>query len=246
VGRSLPWWLALALGTLLVGDPVGVGVGVLYAVANSPIQEGGFLNVPAKYYDAHGSTISQGEYTITSRHVPIAATVAGVAAGLLATAAVATLLTWWRIYRFALFVGLLGSAAVLGTPAGVLAGNLFHAYFRPESPIPFPSGTPGTQPNWPFSDYQGRNLTWVAYQIESRDVAIQAVILGLATGITLTLAGTAVFLWRYSRRRTLADQAVSQQADELAAEFPDPVRSWGGAARLRERAFVEQALQSAG
>jgi hypothetical protein len=232
--RSLPWWLALLLSAAVLGIPTGSIAASLFANDQQAIGGASSLQPPQPYMDSRGRTISELDYTLQMQRLPYQAGLVGAGVGLAVTVVATIVLSWWRFYRWALVVGLVGSAALVGAPAGSAVGNVYYGYHAPYLSGPFAL---------PY-DWRGTQLSRDWATLERRHVETQSVLLAIGVGVVLTLGGTWLFLWRYGRRHTLARQAVVLQAHELATAFPAAVEAWGGAQRLRDRAFVEEALQA--
>ncbi len=231
--RFLPWWAALVLSFLFLGAPIGVVTGYLYSETFSPLQ-GRSEYGRTTYHDSRGYDISDVEYDLTRRSVPLKAGLLGAVAGAVLTGLATWVLTWWRTYRRLLVLALLGSAIVPGVPAAIGAYFLFTGPFGPVAY--YKEGRTG------YYDYRGNELTWVDYALTDRHTAARGVLVAAGTGLALVLGLTALLLWRRSRLQARAQQAVRDHAQEVLTAFPAVVQAWGGPARLHDPAFVRQAL----
>jgi serine/threonine protein kinase len=236
--KALPWWLALLCSALVLGVPGGVVTGMLFMTAFEPVSNSGYGR-PIEYYDAHGSVISPMDYAVTNRHLGVLATLIGLGAGFVLIVLGTSLLAFFRWYRLALLLGVLVGAFV-GWATGCGAGALFYYYFSPDSQ--YAPGLPGSQR---YFNIRGEELTRVQYNLEQRQVVVQAAVIGVPTGYVLGLLVLPVVQWRWARRKARLRRDAADKAGELAAAFPDVVSSWGGVERLQDRQFVEEARSQA-
>jgi serine/threonine protein kinase len=234
--RSVPWWLALIFAAALLGIPGGAAAGFLYELGHAPAVAGWF-GAPREYADYRGNTISEVEYDLERRHLPVAAALVGLGTALVLTALGTVLLSRWRWHRIPLLVGVAVCGVFLAAPAGLGAGFLFNYYFSPYAQYP-------GFPHRAYYDHRGTPLTEMQYDLQRRQIAVGSALVGIATGVGIMILTTGVFLWRWGRRGAVAQQAAALRAQELEAAFPEVVGQWGGRERLRDREFVLHALQA--
>src|SRR5262249_19247300 len=79
--KSVPWLPALILTTLFFGAPAGVAAGLLYHQNFAPMWEHGRASGQRLYYDYHGSTLTEVEYDLERRALPVTAALLGVGVG---------------------------------------------------------------------------------------------------------------------------------------------------------------------
>jgi MFS family permease len=231
--RPLPFFGALVLSVLFLGVPAGLITGGLYDEYFSPIPNTSYPAPDYKYYDYRGSEITEVERDFARHRVIVVAVLLGVVTGVVLTALGTLLLAWWTTYRRLLVLAALGSAIVLGVPAGVGAGFLYQGFF---GPVKYYKG------DSQYYDYRGNALSWVDFTIDERKNIVQGVPIAAGTCLTLVVGVTALLLWRRSRRQARARQSVLDHSQEVLTAFPAVVQAWGGPARLHDPAFVQQAL----
>jgi serine/threonine protein kinase len=229
--RYVSWWVGLVVAVLFFGLPVGLLTGLLYFGQNGPGIS--YRTYNPEYHDWKGKVLSQAEYAINDRQVTFEALFAGGLTGIGLTFLVTLVVACKKLYPSATLLSFLGSAALLGVPAGLLSGLLYASYYAPLAQY-------GMQTE--YISYRGRHLEPIQYDLQHRDAAIEGTVLGLSVGYGAAILGMMFFLWRYGRRCWHLQRQVLARAAELAAAFPAVVQSWGGAHRLRDSKFVHEAL----
>ena len=141
----------------------------------------------------------------------------GLAAGVVVTAAATGVLAWLRRYRGQVGGAFCASLLMLGIPGGVGVAVLSGGHAAP-----FEGG------------------------VARHKSSAVAEVLGLAVGVVLTAAGTAVIHRRFRRRLGEARRNLEGEIAGLAGDFPLSVAAWGGPGVLHDPAAVQQALQSLG
>lgn len=235
--RSLPWWLALALSALLFGLPAGLATGFLYHMDRSPFAHYEQGRSSTSYFDALGYPLNdEVSFSLVRRKLDVTAALLGTGVGIAVTALFTFLASWFRFHRWPLLLALLVGAGALGVPAGFGAGMLYLTYFQPDHR--YQSGCADK-----YVSYLGDEISFTQYQLQGRHITTQAILLGIATGLVLTIGITTLAVWRYGRRQAQARQRAALLAHDIVMEHPEVVEAWGGSAALRDRAFVEEALR---
>ncbi|MGL4554052.1 MAG: hypothetical protein ACRC33_23060, partial [Gemmataceae bacterium] len=119
-------------------------------------------------------------------------------------------------------------AALAAVPVGLGAGFLTAGLY-----LPYKAGQPAT-----YHDHQGRELTHLEYDLESRRALAVAHLTGWGAGLLAELVLVAGALTWQSRRDRLARQQLEARVTDVAARFP----ALGGVEALRERGKVDELL----
>jgi serine/threonine protein kinase len=229
--KAVPWLPALILTTLVLGAPAGVAAGLLYHHNFAPMWEygrsGGRL-----YYNHGGSTLTEVEYDLERRALPVTAALIGLGVGAAVVVVTSGVLIWLRTYRRLLAFSLILGTLFLGAPLGVGVYLLHQGYLGPYTHHPSSGGLE-------YYDHRGYKLDWKDYHLEEQHEGAEATLAGILAGAGAVLLVTVLLQVRRAWIHRRARRLVTARAQELAEAFPSVVDRWGGLRRLLDGAFVE-------
>jgi serine/threonine protein kinase len=229
--KPFPLVLALLVG-LVLGGPIGVGMGFAFYGYRAPIEPPFWLGQSSqRWFRVDQAPLAESAFRTEERRATTMAVAVGIAAGLIVFGVITSFLTRRSWYRLRLFLGLL-LGLLVGAPAGVGVGMLYFGLFSP-SEAGFGRG---------LFDARGNKLTPAAYVLEQRISITETVLLGVGTGSLLAIAIMLLHHRRYDRRATEARQRLRNSVKQLESSFPDVVSAQGGTDALLEPGRIGELL----
>jgi serine/threonine protein kinase len=216
--QPAPFPLPLALlFALIVGGLVGVWLGSTFAGYADPV----WINRDYQmyYYDALGYTMDAPRHRLVSRVMTTIAVATGIVTGLLAGLLTLWLLARRRWHRGPL-LGFFALAALIGGGAGVGLGFLHSGLF---APYRMQMG-----PQWNYYSFTGRSLDYDQFVRVERQAFTTSMVIGIGSGVLLTLLLTALFLRWFRQRREAARQEFEPVRQRLIDQYASLVAGTGG------------------